>query len=137
MNIEDVEASMVRYLYENLQIPYGIKVYEDLIDQDFGAYDQWVVVDTLTNSGGYQPIQHYFIHAAVKNKGAGQKQELNVLTDRVNSVLSLGTTITLYSYSSGQQLGYMTVSEINLSPVMQHSSGGAYRPLAVSIVYQN
>lgn len=135
MKIEDVEASLVRHLYEKIQLPYGVKVYEDLVSQDFVTYSEWVVIDSLGNSLGADPVQHYFIHIAIQNEAPNAKQKLNVLTDKVVSTLDYGTEIKLYSYTSKSLIGYMTVSSSSLSPVLQHKGGGMMRSLAVSIVY--
>lgn len=136
MKLEDIEASMMRHLYEQLQVPYGIKVYEDLISQNFDLYDEWVVIDSLGNPMGAEPIQHYYIHSAIKNGMPNSKQKLNVLVDKVSAVIDKGTEIKIYSYSTKELLGYMTVSDFSLSPVLQHSAGGAMRSVAVSVVYE-
>lgn len=135
MKLEDIEASMQRHLYENLQKTFGIKVYEDVISQNFDLYDEWVVIDSLGNPMGAEPIQHYYIHAAIKNGAPGAKHKLSVLVNRVYSVLDLGTTIPVYSYEFKNLIGYMTVSDCGVSPVLQHSAGGAMRSLTVSVVY--
>lgn len=136
MTFEDVEASVVRHLYEKVQLPYGVKVYEDLISQDFVSYSEWVVIDSLSNPLGAEPVQHYFIHIAIQNEAPNAKQKLNVLTDKVVSALDFGTEIKLYSYVTRQLIGYMTVSDASISPVTQHKGGGMMRSLAISIVYE-
>jgi len=135
MKLQDIEASMMRHLYEQLQVAHGIKVYEDIVSQDFELYDEWVVIDSLGNPMGAEPVQHYYIHAAIKNGAPNAKHKLNVLVDKVEEVINLGTEISLYSYSTGELLGYMTVSDFSMSPVLQHSAGGMMRSLAVSAVY--
>jgi hypothetical protein len=135
MTLEDVEASLVRHLYEKLQLPYGVKVYEDLFEVDFDMYSEWVVIDSLSNQLGPAPIQHYFIHIAIQNEAPNSKQKLNVLTDKVVSVLNEGTEIKVYSYVTKTLIGYMTVSDSSLSPVVKHKGGGMMRSLAVDIVY--
>lgn len=136
MTIEDIEASVMRHLYEKVQLPYGIKVYEDLTSQDFNAHTEWVVIDSLTNQLGAEPVQHYFIHIAIQNEAPNAKQKLNVATDKVVSMMNEGTEIKLYSYVTKNLIGYMTVSDASLSPVTQHKGGGMMRSLAVSIVYE-
>lgn len=136
MKIEDVEASVARHLYENLQKTHGIKVFEDIISEDFENYSEWLVIESLTNSLGIGPVQHYFLHIAIQKSSPNPKQKLNVLTDKVISAMDQGTEITLYSYSTKELLGYMTVSDVTLSPVIQHRSGGSMRSLAVSVVYE-
>lgn len=136
MKLQDVEASMMRHLYEQLQVVHGIKVYEDLISQNFDLYDEWVVIDSLGNPMGAAPIQHYYIHAAIKNGMPNSKHKLNVVVDKVEQALNEGTSINLYSYSTKELLGYMTVSDCSLSPILQHSAGGAMRSMAVSVVYE-
>lgn len=136
MQLQDIEASLMRHLYETLQIPYGIKVYEDVISQNFDLYDEWVVIDSLGNPMGAEPAQHYYIHAAIKNGAPNAKHKLSVLVDKVSAVIDLGTEIKIYSYSTKELIGYMTVSDFSLSPILQHSAGGAMRSLTVSVVYE-
>lgn len=135
MTLEDVEASLVRHLYERVQLPYNVKVYEDLFEVDFDNYPEWVVIDSLSNTLGAEPVQHYFIHIAIQNEAPNSKQKLNVLTDKVVNELNEGTEIKAYSYVTKTLIGYMTVSNCSLSPVTKHKGGGMMRSLAVDIVY--
>jgi hypothetical protein len=135
MKLTDVEASFFRYLYENLEVTDGIKVLEDINLQDFSGMVRWVVVDSLSNRLGPQPVQLYFLHIAVQKQGALAKAALVELVNKVVEVIDEGTSITVYDYATGLEIGEMEVSETSLSPVMPHFSGGTFRSMTVGVVY--
>jgi len=135
MTLTDVEASFFRYLYEQLEVPLGIRVFEDITLEEYADLEKWVVIETLTNITGYQPKQLYFIHMATQNNGKRSKEVLIRLVDQVMQVINKGTTIVVYDYDDGQEIGGMEVQETSLSPVMPHFSGGAFRSLTVGVTY--
>lgn len=138
MNIlTNVEASLYRYLYENLTVPDGVKIFEDVVSVDFVSYTEWVVIDSLSNSLGDQPNQLYFLHIAQQKSSPNSKEALIRLVDKVVTLFEGGNEIALYDYDSGAQIGAMTVARASLQPVRQHREGGSYRPLSIEIVYPN
>lgn len=138
MNLLDLEMSLHRYLYENLELTQNIKIQQDINKVDYDSFDQWVVVDSLTNRLGPNPKQLWFLHCAVKQ---GQKNEKIILTQLVDSVLSLfdsgdgALRIPAYSYSTGNVIGELEVTSCSLSPVLPHKGGGAMRSMTLEMVY--
>lgn len=135
MTLTDIEASFFRYLYEQLEVPYGIRVFEDITLEAYDGLQKWVVIESLTNPTGPQPKQLYFLHLATQKNGKYSKEELIRLVDRAISVIDKGTTIVVYDYDTGLEIGGMEVCETSLSPVMPHFSGGAFRTLTVGVTY--
>lgn len=135
ITISNVEASLARYLYENLTVPFGIKVFEDILGEDPKSITEWVVIDSLSNPLGYLPVQHWFIHIATHMESPNLKHKLNVLVDKVKNILEVGTPITLYSYDTGEVLGTMWVNEVSLGHSLAHRSGGMVRVLTLSCTY--
>lgn len=135
MTLTDIEASFFRYLYEQLEVPYGIRVLEDITLEEYADLEKWVVIESLTNPTGDQPKQIWFAHIATQKNGKFSKETLIRLVDQVTKVLKKFTTITVYSYDTGLEIGGMEVCETSLSPVMPHFSGGAFRTLTVGVTY--
>lgn len=135
MNIENVEASFFRHLYEQLEIPYGISLFEEINRQDFSEYQEWIVVQPLANPLGNQPKQTFLLHAAVQKSGSAERVRLSRLVDKVLASIDQGTRIDTYDYTTGELIGEMEVSEASLSPVMPHASGGSFRSITVGVVY--
>lgn len=135
MTLTDVEASFYRYLYENLEVPYDIRILEDITLQEYDGLSKWVVIDSLPNTLGVQPKQMYFLHIATQKAMKNAKEELLRLVDQVLAVIKLNTVITVYNYDTGEEIGGMLVSERSLGPVMPHFSGGTFRSLTVGVVY--
>jgi hypothetical protein len=135
MKIEDIEASMFRHLYEKLTVLHSIVVLEDTSQEDPTDLTKWVVLDSLDNNLGHQPVQHWFIHLAVQKGAPNSKHKLNELTDIVKDALDIGTPINLYSYDTGTLIGTMYVSDSSLSQVLTHRAGGMMRTLVISVTY--
>ncbi len=135
MNISSVASSVRKILYDNFEVPHGIKVFENIYYHDFDNYDQWLVLDALTNSTGPLPKALYFIHISIKNGLANEMVVLNRLTDLVCSVLNPMARFDVYDDVTYQHIGEMEVSETSLSPVLQHAGGGSFRSLTVGFVY--
>lgn len=135
MNISSVESSIRKILYDNFEVPHGIKVFENIYYQDFETYDQWLVIDSLSHSTGPLPKALYFIHISIKNGLANEKVVLNRLTDLVCSVINPMARFDVYDDVTYQRIGEMEVSETSLSPVLQHAGGGSFRSLTVGFVY--
>lgn len=135
MNLGNIEASFFRYLYEQLEVPHGVSILEDINLEDFEGYTKWVVIDSLTNPLGPAPKQLYFLHIAVQKGLKNGKVDLINLCDLVDSVVNEGTEIQVYDVETEEAVGVMTVSETSLSPVMAHFSGGMFRSMTVGIVY--
>lgn len=135
MNISSVESSVRKILYDNFEVPHGIKVFENIYYQDFESYDQWLVIDSLSHSTGPLPKALYFIHISTKNGLANEKVVLNRLTDLVCSVINPMARFNVYDDATYQHIGEMEVSETSLSPILQHAGGGSFRSLTVGFVY--
>ena len=132
----NVEASLLRYLYENLSVPLGIKVFEDIYTQSFDKYSEWVVIDTLSGTPGVQPKQHFFIHVATQNGAPQSKEKLTRLFGTVLALFSEGTEILLYDYDSDTVLGSMYVLNPSTTPILQHKGGGNMRTISIAVTYQ-
>lgn len=132
----DIEASFLRFLTGTIGTPHGIKIFDDKNMVDYDAYDQWVVIDTLSLSDPEStPKQMYFLHVAVKRGLANGKKKLLQLLDLVQAHISKGTRFEVYSYDTGLATGQAEVSELSLSPILQHPGGGSFRSLTLGIVY--
>ena len=135
MNISDIESSLFRFLYNNFEVPLGIKIFESVFYVDFKAYDKWIVVDSLTNSTGGVPKASFFLHLSIKNGLLNEKVVLNRLIDTVTQLINPGFRIDVYDDATGLPKGEMEVSETALLPVLQHAGGGSFRSLSVELVY--
>ena len=135
MNIASLESSLRKVLYDNFEVPLGIKVFENIYYQDFEAYDQWIVIDSLTHTTGPLPKALFFLHMSIKNGLANEKVVLNRLTDLVCSVINPMARFNMYNDETFALVGEMEISETSLSPVLQHAGGGSFRSLTVGIVY--
>ena len=135
MTITNVEVSFYRYLYEQLEVPYGIKLFESTNLTDFSECEEWVVVDPLSNPLGQQPKQLYFLHAAVQKGGAEERLQLSRLVDKVVATVEQGSRIDVYDYDTELIVGEMEICEVSMSPIMQHTSGGSYRSITLGVVY--
>lgn len=131
----DVEASFHRHLYETLEVPLGIKIFESVNQVSFDKYTKWVVIDTLTNILGAEPKQLFFVHVATQKGLKNEKSELLALVDSVMVILEQGTRINMYAASTGLEIGEMEICDLSLSPVLQHPGGGAFRSFTVALVY--
>lgn len=134
MKLSAVEGSLYLYLVDNLETPLGIKVFEDKNLVDFDAFTKWVVIDTLTNQLGAQPVQMYFIHIATQKGLVNAKSDLNTLVDTVEELLTEGTRMDILD-PLGAVIGEMEISNTSLSPIMTHQCGGNFRSLTIEIVY--
>lgn len=135
MNVADLSSSLRKILYDNFEVPHGIKIIENIYYQDFDAYDKWLVIDSLTNTTGPVPKALYFIHISIKNGLANEMVVLNRLTDLVCSVLYPMARFDVYDDATFALKGEMEISETSLSPVLQHAGGGSFRSLTVGIIY--
>lgn len=135
MRISDVESSLFKFLYDNFEVPLGIKVFENVYYVDFETYNTWIVIDSLTHSTGSIPKANYFLHLSIKNGLLNEKVVLNRLCDTVTKLIAEGTRISVYNDETEELIGEMEVCETNLVPVLQHAGGGSYRSLTVGIVY--
>lgn len=134
-SLENLEASLQRYLYTNLELAKSIKVFESVNQVDFTSFTKWVVIDTLTNNLGAEPKQLIFLHIATQKGLKNEKAELTKLVDTVLGIIDFGFRIDVYSYTTGLVIGEMEVSDASLSAVMQHPGGGAFRTLSLGLVY--
>lgn len=135
MKIADIESSLFKFLYDNFEVPLGIKVFESVYYVDFESFDQWIVIDSLSHSTGSIPEAHYFLHLSLKNGLLNEKVKLNRLCDTITQFVYPGAGIEVYSDATGLLLGGMQITDTSLVPVLQHSGGGSYRSLSVGIVY--
>lgn len=135
MRISDIESSLYKKLYDSLEVPFGIKVVENITYVDFTTYNAWLVIDTLTHTTGSVPKALYFLHIASKDGNYNDVQILNRLVDKVLDVVNQGARIDVFDDSSGALIGEMEVCESSLSPVIKHPNGGNYRSLTVGLVY--
>lgn len=134
--LTNVEASVLRYLYENLEVAEGIKVFEDIYTVDFNSFSEWVVIDSLGGSLGATPRANYFFHCAQQKGMPVAKENLAVLCDKVLALFDQGTGIPLYDYTTGIETGTIwVVSVASFSPVIQHKGGGSVRALPVTITF--
>lgn len=136
MKLQDIESSFFRYLYENLEVAESIKVFESIYLQDFDSFTKWCVIDSLSNSMNAQPVQLYFLHCSVQKAEKNQKEVLIDLVDKVYSLVSKGTRITVYDYPSEDVIGELEVTKVQLGPVLQHAGGGALRSITVAIAHE-
>lgn len=135
MKIADIESSLYKFCYEQFELPLGIKIFESVYYVDFTSYDQWIVIDSLSHTTTSIPTAHFFLHLSLKSGLLNSKVALNRLCDTVTQLINPGTRIDVYSDSTGLLLGEMEVGDTSLTPQLDHSGGGGYRSLSVSIVY--
>jgi len=135
MKLANVEASLLKYLKENLT-PSGIKVFESIYLQDFTNFTKWVVVDSLSNNLREQPKQLYFIHCAIQKGAANSNALLVELLDTVHVFLEAGTRIDIYDVISEDLVGEMEIVDVRLNPLVQHAGGGMMRSFAIGICYE-
>ena len=135
MTLEQIEASFLRHLYTNLEVSQGVKIFEETNQVDFTSFENWVVIDTLSNSSTEQPKQLWFLHCALQKGLKNEKANLIKLVDKVMPLVQRYTGIPVYDVVSGAQIGAMMVCEVSLSPVMRHPGGGAFRSITVGAVY--
>jgi hypothetical protein len=135
MKLENVEASLFRYLYEQLEVVHGIRLMEAINLDNFDDLAEWVVVAPLSNVLGFQPKQLFFLHAAVQKVGDDESIRLARLVDKVLSVMDQGTRIDAYDVATGELTGEMEVSDMSISPVLRHASGGSFRSITIGVVY--
>lgn len=131
--ISSVEASLYKYLFET--VPAGVKVFEDVIYEDFQAHNQWIVIDSLTNKLGAQPVQQYFIHVAQQKNEPNSKATITKLASDIYKLIDEGTTIDLYDIDSVELIGSMRVVSTSFSPVLQHRGGGSMRSISIGVAY--
>ena len=131
--LSSVEASLYKYLYEN--VPEGVVVFEDVISEDFKTHQKWIVIDSLTNNTGPQPIQQYYIHVAQQKNEPNNKASLTALVSAIYSKIDEGSCIPLYDIDTVDLIGQMRVSKTSLSPVIQHRGGGSMRSINIGVVY--
>lgn len=134
--ISNVEASFLRYLYENLTKVDGTPVYEDVqaqVDQDAVT---WVVIDTMTAVLGPQPNQTVYVHIAQKLNAPNSKAKMTELVDRVAELLDEGSNITLYDVDTEEEIGTIFVHDPSLLPSVFQRNGGSYRTIGVELVFQ-
>jgi hypothetical protein len=130
---ENVDASLYKYLAE--LTPVGVRVFEDVISEDFDAATQWVVIDTLSDAAGDQPKQNYFLHIAQQKGAPNSKSILNKLVGAVYSIVDEGSVLPLYDVETELEIGQMRVANCTVSPMMIHKAGGSMRTISLGIVY--
>jgi hypothetical protein len=136
MNLSEVEGSLLRFLYDNFELPHEITIVEDTTTQDYTHLKRWIAIDTLSNRIGDQPKQNYFLHIAVQKQGALAKSELHKLVDLVvNTTMTAGTQIPVYAELDGSEIGVAQLVSPGLSPILAHFSGGMYRSFSFGLVY--
>jgi hypothetical protein len=135
MNISSVEASFFKYLYENLEVLSGIKIFENVYYVDFETYDKWLVIDSLTHTTGAVPKAHYFLHISLKQGLQNEKVVLEKLVDQVVALVNEGVRFDVFDSETATLIGECEVCETSLTPVWQHAGGGSYRSLSVGLVY--
>lgn len=135
MNISSIESSLFKYLYENFEVPLGIKIFENVYYVDFDTYDKWIVIDSLSHTTGSIPTAFFFLHLSIKNGQQNEKVVLNDLIDAVTKLVNPGLRIDVYDSRTALRVGELEVTETTLAPVFQHAGGGSYRSLTVGLVY--
>ena len=135
MTISDVERSIFKFLYDTFEVPKGIKIFDNVNYVDFTAYDQWIVIDTLSNTTGSVPRANYFFHVSIKNGLRNEKTVLNRLVDSVCKEINQGRRLNVYDDLTGVLKGELEVCETSLLPPLQHAGGGSFRTLSAGIVY--
>ena len=130
---ENVDASLYKYLTE--QTPVGVRVFDDVISEDFDTANQWIVIDTLSDNAGEQPKQNYFLHIAQQKNAPNSKSILSKLVGAIYSIVDEGSMIPLYDVETELELGQMRVSNCTVSPMMIHKAGGSMRTISLGIVY--
>jgi len=135
MTISDVESSLFKFLYDTFEVAQGIKIFENTNYVDFTTFNEWIVVDTLSNTTGSVPRANYFLHISIKNGLRNEKATLNRLVDKVCKEINPGRRFLVYDDTTGVLKGEMEVCETSLIPVLQHAGGGSFRSLTVGIVY--
>lgn len=135
MRISDIESSLFKFLYDNFEVPYGIKIFENVYYVDFETYDKWIVIDSLSHSTGAVPHANYFLHISIKNGLLNEKVVLNRLCDSVTDLINPGCRMDVYDDASAELIGEMEISDTGLVPVLQHAGGGSFRSLSVKLVF--
>ena len=135
MNIDSVQSSFFRYLYDNFEVPSGIKIFESVYYVDFKTFDKWIVLDQLGNTAGPLPTASFYLHCSIKNGLLNETVVLNRLVDSVTNLIYPMKRLDVYNGSTGVLVGEMEIVETNLLPVLQHAGGGSYRSLGVSLAY--
>lgn len=136
MTLSDLEGSVYKYLYENLEIPHGVKIIEDITLENYDGLQRWVVIDSLTGTDGPQPKEFFYLHAAVQHGQMHSKKDLTALVDLVRSLVNEGVVIPVYNIDTFAYLGECEVTETSRSPVFLHPNGGLFRSITVGLVYQ-
>lgn len=135
MKITDVERSLFKYLYDNLEVPSGIKIFDSVFYVDFTSHDKWVVLDPLSNSNTSTPRANFSLHISIKNGLRNASIILSRLVDTVSALFPEYKRIAVYSDQSGTLCGEMEVCALGLLPTQKHVGGGEFRTLSVSVVY--
>lgn len=151
MSIANLEASVFKYLYDELEVGKSIRIFDDVNLESFKTLTEWVVFETLTNPLGDQPKQLFFLHASLQKGLKRERILLARLVDKVLDKVAKGTRLPLYDFDAYEtelaaaqvgdppvtprQIGEMEVTENSLSPVMHHISGGVFRSITIGVVY--
>lgn len=135
MSITNLEVSFYRYLYEQLEVAKGIRLFEAVDLEAFTALTEWIVIETLTNPLGAAPKQLYFLHISLQKGMKNEKILLSRLIDKVVAAVNNGVRFPIYDYDTAEQIGQAEIIETSLSPMMNHVSGGCFRSLTVGVAY--
>ena len=135
VGLDDVEASLFKYLYDTLEVEKGIAVHDSITLEDFSAFTKWVVMDTLNTYVGAQPKTLYFLRAAVQHGMKNESTELASLVDTVVNEVD-GANVPIYDYETEELVGNMNITVDSISPAIPHSSGGSFRSITLTVTYE-
>jgi len=131
----DIESSLLKYLYDSLEGPYGIKIFESVFYVDFTSFDKWIVIDSLSNSVGSTPRANFALHISIKNGLRNAPVVLTQLVDKVLKLFPQYQRISVYDGILGTVNGEMELCAAGLLPTQRHAGGGEFRTLNISVVY--
>ncbi|BCS54035.1 hypothetical protein [Geobacter sp. SVR] len=135
MNINSIESSLYKLLYDTFEATDGIRIFENVYYVDFKNHDQWIVIDSQTNTAGAIPKATFNLHISIKNGLMNEKVVLNKLLDKVLKVMTPGYRFDVLDGDTADLIGEAEITETSLLPVMQHQGGGSFRSLTIGVVY--
>lgn len=135
LTITDIESSILKYLYDSLEVPHSIKIFESVFYVNFMSFDKWVVIDSLSNNAGSTPRANFALHISTKNSLINAPIVLTALVDQVLELFPQYKRLDVYDGTTGVLKGEMELCASGLLPTQRHAGGGEFRTLNISVVY--
>lgn len=131
----NLNASLYKYLYDNVGVPEGVKILKNIYLQDFSGLTKWIVIDVLAGELGPQPNMLVMLHMAVANKDSTAVDTLDRLQDLVIPLFEEGQRIEVFDRDTKLKTSEIEVCKPSLSPTLSHSGGGLKRSLTIELNY--